>query len=488
MQGTHQQRLLRRLTNNNVRGYKSVLEILRNICCDLQKGSTVTQLSKPQSMGRAVRNTIKGSLGNLVEWYDVYTYSVFLTYFKPHFFDEASESSDVLAWAVFAVTFVARPVGAWFFGRFADRHGRKASLTLAVTIMAAGSGLIALLPTKEVIGTWALVLLMILRLVQGFATGGEYAASATYMSEAATANRRGFFSSFQYVTLVGGHVLAQLTLLIMQSFMSKEALTEWGWRIPFAIGALAAIVVYWLRTSMDESLSKDYLEGVRTGTITRSGTLKELFVHQWRPLLICFLFTLGGTVAFYTFSVTGPKVIKATFGEQDPQIANAVVLLSLVYLMLIQPIGGLISDKIGRKPVFLFFGIAGIVSVFPFLYWLPEQSSPWIAFLIICAVYTVLTGYTSINAIFKAELFPAHIRALGVGLGYGLANSIFGGTSPMVHEWAIKADALQAFGFYVAAAIGVTLITTLVVMRNKSVTELDREQGHAYESRESQSH
>lgn len=386
-----------------------------------------------------------------------------------------------MALAVFAVTFVARPLGAWFFGRFADRRGRKASLTLAVTIMAVGSACIALLPTKESIGVWAVILLMLLRLIQGFATGGEYAASATYMSEAATANRRGFFSSFQYVTLVGGHVLAQLTLFIMQAFMTKEMLVDWGWRVPFAIGAVAAVVVFWLRTSMDESLSKDYLEDVRTGAITRSGTLKELFTNQWRSLLTCFLFTLGGTVAFYTFSVTGPKVIKTSLSDQDPQVANTVVLLSLVFLMLIQPVGGLISDKIGRKPVFMFFGIAGVLSVFPFLYWLPEQTNPWLAFLLICAVYVVLTGYTSINAIFKAELFPAHIRALGVGLGYGLANSIFGGTSPMVYEWASTHDALTAFGWYVVGAITITLITTVVVMKNKSITELDREQGHAYE-------
>ncbi len=387
-----------------------------------------------------------------------------------------------MAWAVFAVTFVARPVGAWFFGRFADRHGRKASLTVAVTIMAVASGCIALLPTREDIGVWALVMLMALRLIQGFATGGEYAASATYMSEAATANRRGFFSSFQYVTLVGGHVLAQLTLFIMQSFMSAEQLTAWGWRVPFAIGAVAAVVVFWLRTTMDESLSKDYLDGVKTGVITQSGTLRELFTNQWKPLLVCFLFTLGGTVAFYTFSVTGPNTIKKTFAEQDPQLANTVVLLSLIFLMCLQPLGGLLSDKIGRKPVFLFFGFTGLLMVIPFVFWMPAQSNIWVSFLILCVSYVVLTAYTSINAIFKAELFPAHIRALGVGLGYGLANSIFGGTSPMIQDWAKTNDAMGAFAAYVMIAIAITLITTLVVMRNKATTHLDLEQGHAYET------
>lgn len=369
---------------------------------------------------------MKGSLGNLVEWYDVYAYSVFQLYFKDSFFAPEDENSNIYVWAGFAVTFLARPVGAWFFGRFADRHGRKASLSLSVTIMALGSLLIAMLPTRDAIGLWAAALLMVLRLIQGFATGGEHAASATYMSEAATANRRGFFSSFQYVTLVGGHVLAQATLLILTAFMSKEELTAWGWRIPFFIGAIAALIVFWLRKTMDESLSEEHLAAVRAGEAQGSGSIRELFVRYWKPMLICFLFTLGGTVAFYTDSVDGPAMVKTIFKETDPQLANRINLASLVVLMLLQPLGGLISDRIGRKPVFLFFG------------------------------------------------------ALGVGLAYGLANSIFGGTAPMIYEWAKGDKNVPAFIVYVTLCILATFITTLVVMRNKHANHLDHEQGHAF--------
>ncbi|MBN6778748.1 MFS transporter [Pseudoclavibacter alba] len=441
-----------------------------------------TALHAPTSTARAIGNTLKGSLGNLIEWYDVYAYSVFQTYFKDQFFAPEDENADIYIWAGFALTFLARPLGAWFFGRFADRHGRKASLTLSVTIMAIGSLAIALLPTRVDIGVWAAVLLMFIRLVQGFATGGEYAASATYMSEAATANRRGFFSSFQYVTLVGGHVLAQLTLLLLTAFMSKPELEAWGWRIPFFIGALGALIVFWLRKTMDESLSSEYLEKVRTGVITQTGTVKELFLHYWKPLLVCFLFTFGGTVAFYTYSVNGPAVIKATFKETDPMLANWINLASLTFFMLIQPIGGLISDKIGRKPVFLFFGVLGVAWTWVVLTFLPQQQNGWMAFLMICVSYVILTGYTSINAIFKAELFPAHVRALAVGLGYGLANSIFGGTSPMIYQLAKANGATVWFTVYVTFCIAVTLVTTLVVMRNKGETHLDVEQGRAYES------
>ncbi|CAG7845761.1 Alpha-ketoglutarate permease [Pseudoclavibacter triregionum] len=406
---------------------------------------------------------------------------MFQLYFKDHFFAPEDENSQIYVWAGFAVTFLARPIGAWFFGRFADRHGRKASLTLSVTIMAIGSLLIGLLPTREAIGLWAVVLLMTLRLVQGFATGGEYAASATYMSEAATKNRRGFFSSFQYVTLVGGHVLAQLTLLVLTSVLTKDQLTDFGWRIPFFIGGIAAVIVFWLRKTMDESLSEEQLAAVRSGEAARSGSVVELFTRYWKPLLICFLFTLGGTVAFYTYSVNGPAVIKATFKDTDPMLANWINLASLAFLMVIQPIGGLISDRIGRKPVFLFFGVLGVLWTWFMITNLPQQKDGGMAFLMICVSYIILTGYTSINAIFKAELFPAHIRALAVGLGYGLANSIFGGTSPMIYEWAKKEGRVDMFIVYVTACIAITLITTLVVMKNKRATHLDLEQGHAYE-------
>ena len=175
----------------------------------------------PTSTRRAVLNTVRGSAGNLVEWYDVYVYTVFSSYFEAQFFDENDTNSTVYIYAIFAVTFLMRPVGSWFFGRFADVHGRRPALVFSVLLMATASLVIAATPTRDSIGATAVVVLVLCRLVQGFATGGEYGTSATYMSEAATPERRGFFSSFQYVTLVGGQVLAQLVLLLLQSVLSE---------------------------------------------------------------------------------------------------------------------------------------------------------------------------------------------------------------------------------------------------------------------------
>lgn len=437
-------------------------------------------VSSPAATRRAIYNTLRGSSGNLVEWYDVYVYTVFATYFENQFFDSADKNSTLYVYAIFAVTFLMRPVGSWFFGRYADRNGRRAALTFSVSLMAACSLVISLTPGRESIGVWAAIILILSRLVQGFATGGEYGASATYMSEAATRERRGFFSSFQYVTLVGGHVLAQVTLLIMQVFLDRGQMEEFGWRIAFFIGGVAAVVVFWLRRSMDESLTKDQLDAVRSGVDRASGSMKELLSNHWRALLICFLVTAGGTIAFYTYSVNAPSMIRTAY-EDRGMTGTWINLFGLVFLMLLQPIGGMISDKVGRKPLLIFFGIGGVLYTYFLITYLPTATSVFASVTLVCVGYVILTGYTSINAIVKAELFPSHVRALGVGLGYALANSAFGGTAPLIYQAAKNSGQVTWFIVYVTVVIAVSLLVYIFVLRNKSETVLDREQGRAFE-------
>ncbi len=436
----------------------------------------------PMSTPRAVLNTVKGSAGNLVEWYDVYIYTVFAAYFEAQFFDPSDQNSTLYIYGIFAVTFVMRPVGSWFFGRFADRHGRRAALTFSVTLMSACSFVVAIMPTRDLLGIWAAVILIVARLVQGFATGGEYGTSATYMSEAATADRRGFLSSFQYVTLVGGHVLAQFTLLIVLSLLSVDAVEDWGWRIGFFVGGIAALVVLWIRRTMDESLSEEHLAAIRSGEDRDAGSLKLLLTRYWRPLLLVFLITMGGTVAFYTYSVNAPAIIKTAFGEEGARAATWVNLLGLIFLMVLQPLGGLISDRIGRKPLLVFFGIGGVLYTWVLIGFLPQTTSPLGAFLLTAVGYVILTGYTSVNAIVKAEMFPAEIRALGVGLGYAVANSIFGGTAPLIYQAAKQGGNQLWFIVYVTVVIAVSLVVYAFVLKNRAVTALDREQGLAFEA------
>ncbi len=422
---------------------------------------------------RSVSNTLKGSAGNLVEWYDVYVYSVFATWFESQFFTPADKNATLFIWAIFAMTFLMRPIGAWYFGRFADRHGRRLALTVSVTIMAACSFAIAITPTVASIGIAAPMILLLARLIQGFATGGEYGASATYLSEAALPGRRGFLSSFHYVTLVGGHVLAQITLLAMLKCFDAAQISQWGWRVAFAIGGIAAIVVFWMRRTMDESLGSDAIQAVLHGHARRTGSLRELFVHQWRPLLLCFLITAGGTVAFYTYSVVAPKMIQSLYAGDDAMTGVLINLGALTVLMLLQPVGGWLSDIVGRKSLLVFFGIGGVLYTAVLVLALPQQSGWLPAFAILIVGFVILTGYTSINAVVKAELFPTHVRALGVGLGYALANSAFGGTAPLLYQAALRSDRVVLFAAYVTAVIAVSLVVYVFFLENKGANWLD---------------
>ena len=445
------------------------------------------QLTERAQTRKAVGNILKGSAGNLVEWYDVYIYTAFLAYFQPHFFNSKDPLQGALeGMAVFAVTFLMRPIGSWFFGRYADRRGRKAALTLSVTMMSAGSFFIAILPTKDVIGVWALVLLVLARLVQGFSVGGEYGTSATYMSEAATAKRRGFFSSFQYVTLIGGQMLALAVLVFLQNTLGKEALSEWGWRVPFAIGGVAALVVFWLRRSMEETVSATQLEAAVAPAAgeAQPGTMKLLLTKHWKALLICIGVTLGGTVAFYTYTNFILSFMNNTSGIPK-ETTSVINFWALFIFMLLQPVYGIISDKIGRKPLLLWFGITGVLFTWPLMSALAGTKDPMIAFLLMMGGLLIVGGYTSINALVKAELFPASIRALGVGLGYALANSMFGGTVPLIGAALQKAGQVEILFTYVTVAIGISLLVYIFALKNKKSTHLDREQGHAWHPAES---
>lgn len=404
-----------------------------------------------------LKSIIGGSTGNMVEWFDWYVYSAFTLYFAPHFFPEGSQTAQLLsAAAVFAVGFVMRPVGAWIMGVYADRHGRKAGLTLSVTLMCAGSLIIALTPGYETIGLAAPALLVLARLMQGLSVGGEYGASATYLSEMAGRDRRGFFSSFQYVTLISGQLLAISLLLILQSTMSAQALEAWGWRIPFGIGAVLAVVVFRIRRGLAETES--YKNAQKEGA-EKSGALMLLKRHP-REFALVMLLTAGGTLAFYAYSIYMQKFLVNTSGFSR-EAASQINAVTLFVFMCIQPLAGGFSDRVGRKPLMIGFGIAGVLFTYPIFAALEQTRDVWVAGALVMAALVIVTGYTSINAVVKAELFPAHVRALGVALPYALANTIFGGTAEFV-ALSFKDNGWErGFYWYVTGMIGLSLIVYL---------------------------
>ncbi len=402
-----------------------------------------------------LRSIVGGSAGNLVEWYDWYAYSAFALIFAPHFFPKGDTTAQLLNTAgVFAVGFLMRPIGGWLMGIYADSHGRKAGLTLSVSLMCAGSLLIAISPSYDQIGMAAPALLVIARLMQGLSVGGEYGASATYLSEMAGKQHRGFFSSFQYVTLISGQLIALLVLLLLTAVMSKEALNSWGWRIPFVLGGVLAVVVFWIRRRIAETESFAKREG------GRKSSFGALFREHPREAALVMLLTAGGTLAFYAYSIYLQKFLVNTSGF-DVGTASAINAAALFVFMLIQPLAGSLSDRIGRKPLMVGFGVLGVLLTYPIFTALEGVTSPYAAFALMLGALVIVTGYTSINAVVKAELFPAHIRALGVALPYAIANAIFGGTAEYVALWFKKSGWEAGFYWYVTGMIGVSLITYL---------------------------
>ena len=410
-------------------------------------------MQDPKPTTHRLRSIISGSIGNLVEWYDWYAYSFFSLYFAPVFFPKSDPTAQYLNTAgIFAVGFFMRPIGGWLFGSMADRLGRKQAMTISVLLMSFGSLLIACTPSYASIGLWAPVLLFAARLLQGLSVGGEYGTSATYLSEMASKNRRGFYSSFQYVTLIGGQLAAvSIQLLLQQWILSEEELRAWGWRIPFVIGAILSVVAFYIRRQMEETAS---FEQVRNAE--KKGTVRELLRHPKAIITVVGL-TLGGTIAFYTYSVYMQKFLVNTVKLSTTQ-ATTIVFTSLLVFALLQPVFGLLSDKIGRRPLLLGFGILGTLTTVPLLTALSHTRDTGVIFFLVMAGLLIVSGYTSINAVVKAELFPAEIRALGVGLPYALTTALFGGTAEYVALRFKEAGHESWFYWYVTICILFSLI------------------------------
>ena len=404
-----------------------------------------------------LRNIVGGSAGNLVEWFDWYVYSAFSLYFAASFFPKGDTTAQLLSTAaVFAVGFVMRPVGAWAMGIYADRHGRKAGLTLSVALMCFGSLMIAVAPTYATVGIWSPAILVFARIVQGFSIGGEYGASATYLSEVAGAERRGFWSSFQYVTLIAGQLLALFLLLGLQAWLGDEALAAWGWRIAFAVGAGLAVVVFFLRRGLTESASFVAVEAEHPKAGRSSAT--RLIREQPRAALLVIALTAGGTLAFYATTTYMQKFLANSAGF-DRATASRIMTVALFVFMLAQPLVGALSDRIGRRPLMIGFGIAGTLFTYPLFVALENSGGrPVVAFMLITSALLFVSGYTAINAVVKAELFPGHIRALGVALPYAIANTLFGGTAEYVALWLKQAGHERLFYLYVSLVVAGSLI------------------------------
>ena len=412
-----------------------------------------------------------GSIGNLVEWYDWYAYSAFALYFSASFFPQGNKTAQLLNTAgIFALGFLMRPIGGWIFGRIADKVGRKQSMTLSVLLMSFGSLLIAFIPTYQSIGIIAPLVLLFARLLQGLSVGGEYGVSATYLSEMATKNRRGFYSSFQYVTLIGGQLFALGIQLILQKVLSDADLHAWGWRIPFVIGAILSLVALYMRSILYETKA---FEALKNRSDERKGTIRELLKHP-KALLIVVGLTLGGTLAFYTYTTYMQKFLVYTVNLSKAE-STLISFISMLIFALIQPLFGALSDRIGRRPLLISFGVLGSICTVPLLTALSHTTSQYTAFFLLLSGLFIVSGYTSINAVVKAELFPAEVRALGVGLPYALTVAIFGGTAEYVALYLKDIGHESYFYWYISGCIFLSLLVYVGMKDTKETSLLERE-------------
>ena len=403
---------------------------------------------------RRIFAIVGASSGNLVEWFDFYVYSFTALYFAPAFFPSGNTTTQLLNTAgVFAAGFLMRPIGGWFFGRLADKHGRRTAMMVSVFMMCGGSLVIALLPTYAQIGALAPALLLVARLFQGLSVGGEYGTSATYMSEVALKGRRGFFASFQYVTLIGGQLCALLVIVILQQTLSPAEIKAWGWRVPFVIGAIAALIALYLRKSLDETTT------AATRHRKEAGTLRGMWVHKGAFMTVLG-FTAGGSLIFYTFTTYMQKYLVNTAG-MPTKTASSVMTAALFVYMAMQPAFGALSDRIGRRRSMLLFGFFATVGTVPLLHALKDVTSPYAAFGLVVVALAIVSFYTSISGLIKAEMFPPEVRALGVGLSYAVANAVFGGSAEYVALWLKSIGIETAFFWYVTAMCAIAGIVSL---------------------------
>lgn len=418
--------------------------------------SLTEQNSGEQDTRKRIFAIVGASSGNLVEWFDFYVYSFCALYFAPVFFPSGDSTTQLLQTAgVFAAGFLMRPIGGWMFGYIADKHGRRISMMISVCMMCCGSLVIACLPTYASIGNWAPALLLLARLFQGLSVGGEYGTSATYMSEVAVEGKRGFYASFQYVTLIGGQLLALLVLVVLQQTLSTEELRSWGWRVPFVLGALLAVVALYLRRSLHETSSKETRKRKDAGTLSGLWNNKKAF-------LMVLGFTAGGSLSFYTFTTYMQKYLVNTAG-MDAKMASGIMTAALFVFMLLQPIFGGLSDKVGRRNSMIAFGALASLLTVPILTTLQDVTNPYLAFVMIVLALTIVSLYTSIGGLLKAEMFPPEVRALGVGLSYAVGNALFGGSAEYV-ALSMKAAGIEtAFFWYVSGMCFIAMLVSFLL-------------------------
>ncbi|WP_257226208.1 MULTISPECIES: MFS transporter [unclassified Acinetobacter] len=393
---------------------------------------------------------LAGTVGNAIEWFDWTIYATFAVFFAKQFFPSDDPTASLLAtFAIFAVGFFMRPLGGIVLGIFSDRYGRKAALAATIIMMAGGSLMIGLSPTYESIGIFAPIILVLARLLQGLSLGGEFASAATYLSEMAPKNKRGFYSSFMFFSSAIGILMASGLAWALTSTLTETQMSEYGWRIPFILGAIGGLVGMWIRKSVPDSEMTHKKESVKNPLVV---LIKR---HPKETLRIVGISILT-TFAFYIFVVYVPTYAIKVLGA-EPQTAFAANTVGLIIFMLCQPVFGWLSDKIGRKPQLIVFAVGYLVFFYPIIKWMDGTFASILLVELFGLVLYAL--YTAIGPAVMSEQFPTEVRAVGIGAPYNLMVALLGGTTPYVLTWLQSIGKQDYFYFMVLVGSLLTLIT-----------------------------
>jgi MHS family proline/betaine transporter-like MFS transporter len=371
------------------------------------------------------------AMGNATEWFDYGVYAYATVYIAANFFPSENPTTQTLsALLVFAVSFIIRPIGGLVWGPLGDRLGRQRVLAATILLMASATFCVGLLPTYATIGVWAPILLIALRVVQGFSTGGEYGGAATFMAEYAPDRKRGFYGSFLEFGTIAGFTGGALLVLATESIFGTEAFGDWGWRIPFLVaGPLGAVGLY-LRTKLEDTPVFRELEEAGLTEHETKTEFKDLF-HHWRPMVKLAGLVIALNVVNYTLLAYMPTYLQEQLSLSSQAALTLIIIGQLVMMVFIPFFGGL-SDRVGRKPMWWFSLIGLFVLAVP-MYLLMAQSFVFalIAFAVLGLLY--LPQLSTISATFPA-MFPTHVRYAGFAIAYNVATSLFGGTAPAVNE------------------------------------------------------
>lgn len=401
-------------------------------------------------------------MGNALEWYDWNVYGSFAVYISHALFNSADPASAFLqTMAIFAVGFVARPFGGAFFGWLADRMGRKHSLTMAVLFASGGSLLIAVSPTYDAVGFWASLILLFARIMQGLAHGGELPSAQTYLAEMAPDNHRGLWASSIYVTGIFGNLTGLVLGLLLRTHLGADAMNEYGWRIPFALGAVLGLVAFWIRSNLGETQA--FVE--ESEKKVKVHMMRDVLDH-WKAGLQVIGMTCGLTVAYYIWAVSTASVAQKNLGYSTEDAFAASIIGNVVFMITL-PLWGMFSDRFGRKINMLIAMIGCAVLYVPLDHVVRSGTEMWRLAVVICVMLILLGAYLAIAPAAYAELFPTNVRATAFGIPYAIAIAAFGGTAPYIMS--ALSDRPHIFTGYVVILLIVSTITILTLKESRGI-------------------